>query len=116
MGKIISIFGPYLADARAKAGLTQEELAKELGVGRVTLTGWENQVRIKVDDNLQKLIKKVLNVDANVLTYVPHGTSPETEVYKNLAAERMERINDLKEQVQRLKDELDECKSGRKKK
>jgi hypothetical protein len=33
------------------------------------------------------------------------------EVYKNLAIERMNRIEDLKEQVQSLKKELAECKS-----
>ena len=37
-------FGEKLKDARLKAELTQEAVAKQLGVSRQSLSNWENEV------------------------------------------------------------------------
>ena len=36
--------GQKLKEARISAGLKQEELAKQLGVSRQTVSSWENEV------------------------------------------------------------------------
>lgn len=40
--------GPQLAELRRSVGVGQEELARRLGVHRVSLSGWENAASVDV--------------------------------------------------------------------
>jgi DNA-binding transcriptional regulator YiaG len=40
--------GPELAELRRSVGVGQEELARRLGVHRVSLSGWENAAAVDV--------------------------------------------------------------------
>lgn len=55
-----------LKEARINAGLTQENLAEEIGVAKSTLSGYENGNREPTMLTISKLMK-VLKVDANFL-------------------------------------------------
>jgi transcriptional regulator with XRE-family HTH domain len=113
---IFIISGTALKQARrAKEGLTQQNVADSLGIERTTYTNWEGKKKLEITAKQMETIKKVLGVAEHVLTNVSHetGTSgQELELYKQLAIERMERIEELKEQVQSLKKELAECRSS----
>jgi transcriptional regulator with XRE-family HTH domain len=116
VAKKISISGEALAKHRQKADLTQKELAEGqggLGITRVTLAGWEKQKTVEITEKQAKSLETLLSVSIDVLTNVPHETTSElVDLYRDLAAERLERINELKEQVQSLRKELADCKSG----
>lgn len=117
--KKISISGKSLAHYRDKAGYTQGELAEELGINRVTLTGWEGKESVTLTEKQASILTSLLKVTTIDLTNVPHETRNDGEmlkVYKELATERMYRIEELKQQVQSLRDELAECRSPVKKK
>ena len=46
-----------IKEAREKAGLTQQDLANELGVGQSTVAMWETQKSLQRTDKLQALAK-----------------------------------------------------------
>lgn len=50
-----SQIGKRIRKLRLEMGLTQEELANKIGVDRVTVTAYENGLRIPKDDTKQKL-------------------------------------------------------------
>ena len=60
-GPDAATFGDRLAAARDAAGLTQDQLAKRLGVKPKTLRGWENDVSEPRANKLQ-MMAGVLNV------------------------------------------------------
>lgn len=113
MKKNIFISGKALTQARVDAGLIQDDLAQKLGVSRATVNNWEKKQSVKIDERTLNLLENILKVNSGVLTNVSHETNTELELYKQLAIERMERIEELKEQVQSLKKELAECRSGK---
>lgn len=59
-------FGQRLKAARKAAGMTQQEIARQLGLTQKTISGYENG---RLDPSLQKLMQlcKVLNVSPNEL-------------------------------------------------
>lgn len=59
-------FGDNLKKARLEKGLTQEELAKMIGVAKSTLTGYERGNR-EPDVLKIKKLAKILDIDANTL-------------------------------------------------
>ena len=59
-------FGNRLREARLHRGLTQEKLAKEIGVAKSTLTGYEKGNR-EPDISKIKRILEILDVDADYL-------------------------------------------------
>lgn len=54
-GELMSIFSDRLAELRKKRGLTQQQIADELSVNRVTYTNWEKGNREPSFENLIKL-------------------------------------------------------------
>lgn len=58
--------GDKVKELRERAGLTQEELAGEMGVQRNTVWRWENKKANLKADNIQRLAS-VLNIDASEL-------------------------------------------------
>lgn len=60
------IFGKRLKEARQKKGLTQEELAKQIGVAKSTLTGYEKGNREPDFFKIKKLTE-ILDVNADYL-------------------------------------------------
>lgn len=59
-------FGDRLREARLRRGLTQEKLAKEIGVAKSTLTGYEKGNR-EPDISKIRRILEILDVDADYL-------------------------------------------------
>ena len=47
-----------LTDFREREGLSQDDLAKLIGVSRETITRWENGTRNPDEDKLQKIAKE----------------------------------------------------------
>ena len=56
--------GTSLAEARRKAGLTQERVAEKLGVSRQTISKWENNQALPDAYNL-KILSKVLGASVD---------------------------------------------------
>lgn len=50
----MSVFSDRLAELRKKRGLTQQQIADELSVNRVTYTNWEKGNR---EPNLENVVK-----------------------------------------------------------
>lgn len=50
----MSVFSDRLAEIRKKRGLTQQQIADELSVNRVTYTNWEKGNR---EPNLENVVK-----------------------------------------------------------
>lgn len=69
-------FGDRVAGAREQAGLTQESLAKHLGVKLTTLRGWEDDLSEPRANRLQ-MLSGVLNVSLRWLLN-GEGDGPET--------------------------------------
>lgn len=59
-------FGDRLRDARLQKGLTQEQLAKQIGVAKSTLTGYEKGNREPDVFKIKKILE-VLEVDSDYL-------------------------------------------------
>ena len=60
-GPETSTFGDRLAAARENAGMTQQKLARRLGVRTATLEGWENDVS-EPRANKLTMLSGILNV------------------------------------------------------
>jgi len=58
--------GTALRTKRKQMGLTQDALAKELGVTNVTVSRWETEAR-KIDDDLLPQVSAYLNLPRDVL-------------------------------------------------
>jgi transcriptional regulator with XRE-family HTH domain len=107
----LTAYGPTLAKYREDARLTQEQLAVELGITRVTLAGWEGQVEVKLTEEQVKTLKTLLRLDdPNVLTIVPHGTEKQDvldhPVIRSLVVQSdyiMKRVTELEEENKKLK-------------
>lgn len=62
----MSIFSDRLAELRKKRGLTQQQIADELSVNRVTYTNWEKGNREPSLENVVKLAN-ILDVTTDYL-------------------------------------------------
>ncbi len=60
-------FNEKVRDARIKAGLSQEELAKRIGVSLRTITNYEVQDRYPKKREVYSKLAEALNVDINYL-------------------------------------------------
>lgn len=68
-------FGERLRDARIEKGLTQQELAQQIGVAKSTLTGYEKGNREPDVYKIKKIIK-ALDIDAEYLIVGDKKNSP----------------------------------------
>lgn len=59
-------FGQKLAQLREDKGLSQEQLAEQLGVSRQTISNWENN-KVSPDVNMAAQICRFFDVDMNAL-------------------------------------------------
>ena len=66
-----NLFSQRLKEARIKNGLTQEQLAKEVGYNKSAICDWETRGKEPNFDILLKLVK-ILNVSADYLIGVPN--------------------------------------------
>ena len=94
-------FGDRLREARLQKGLTQEQLAKQIGVAKSTLTGYEKGNR-EPDVFKIKRILEVLDLDSDYLLGVSRQTRPKEdglsdtfEKYARLNSEPKELVDDL---------------------
>ena len=60
-------FGKRLRELRENRGLTQDELAKELGVTKGAVSNWEKNVRKPKSTEMMEAIADFFNVDMNYL-------------------------------------------------
>lgn len=60
-------FGEKVRDARVKAGLSQEDLAKKIGVSLRTITNYEVQERYPKKREVYSKLAEALSVDINYL-------------------------------------------------
>jgi transcriptional regulator with XRE-family HTH domain len=58
--------GTALRTKRKQMGLTQDALAKELGVTNVTVSRWETEAR-RIDDELLPMVSERLGIPRDVL-------------------------------------------------
>ena len=86
-------FGQRMADARQRAGLTQTELAKKLGVTQQVIAAWERRV-IALRPNQIKALAQAINTTADYLIGV-------TESWKG-AKGPSGKVRQVFEQVSRL--------------
>lgn len=110
----LQIYGPALAECRVKAGLTQEELASELGITRVTLTGWESKTAVIITEKQAERLETLLKITRDVLTKVPHETNepyildhPLIKAMVDQSKYIMERVRDLEDENKRLRGDKD---------
>ena len=64
--KEVGIFAERLKDLRIDKGLSLMQLSKEIGVSDITISRWENQLRIPNIESLI-LLAKYFNVTADYL-------------------------------------------------
>ncbi|WP_111731807.1 helix-turn-helix domain-containing protein [Roseovarius amoyensis] len=101
-------FGDRVAGARERAGMSQSELAKRLGVKLKTLKGWENDLS-EPRANKLSMMAGLLNVS---LLWLLSGegdgpTSPEDEgELSRDVADLLTEIRDIRAQLSRSTDRL----------
>ena len=110
-----STFGDRVAGAREQAGMTQQQLAKRLGVRLATLRAWENDLS-EPRANRLSIMAGLLNVSMMWLMNGegegvdgPHETAPLSDDMRSLLTEIRELRGDLlarSEQVWRLEKRL----------
>ena len=101
-------FGDRVAGAREAIGLSQEDLARRLGVKLKTIHGWENDLTEPRANKLQ-MLAGVLNVSIMwLLTGEGHGLDEpaEAEMYSHDLTEIFAEIRALKGQLGRTADQL----------
>lgn len=102
-------FGDRLAAARDKAGMTQKELAKRLGVKAGTLRGWEEDLSEPRANKLQ-MVAGLLNVSLTwLLNGEGAGVAAPDEDGAELSADVtaiLTEIRDVRGQMTRLTDRL----------
>lgn len=72
-------FGERLREMRLQKGLTQEQLAQQIGVAKSTLTGYEKGNREPDVFKIKRLLE-VLDIDSDYLLGVSRDTEPEREI------------------------------------
>lgn len=107
----LTTFGDRLAGARETAGMTQEELAQNLGVRLTTIEDWENDVS-EPRSNRMSMMAGVMNVSLSwLLTGKGDGPSEpqtsmgKTQILTELRNIRARMLTSL-EQLGRLEDML----------
>ena len=94
-------FGDRLAAARELAGLSQEELAGQLGVKLKSLRDWENDVNDPRANRLQ-MLSGILNVSISwLLTGTGEGLGAETPDLSDRA-----RLTEIVSEIQALQAEM----------
>ncbi len=68
--------GKRLRRARRETGLTDDQLAEELGVEVSTLRAWELEVETPSDEQLQRLAELV-NMDGETLSHLAASPAPQ---------------------------------------
>ena len=100
-------FGDRVAGARERAGMTQTDLAKRLGVKLKTLKAWENDLS-EPRANKLSMMAGLLNVSLLWLLS-GEGEAPEAPAEEQLSpdvAEVLSEIRDLRAQLTRAGDRL----------
>lgn len=103
-------FGDKLREARLQKGLTQEQLAQQIGVAKSTLTGYEKGNR-EPDVFKIKRILEILEVDSDYLLGVSRepeqkeAIENEPEGYTLLNAESKKIVDTLVVQLLELQDQ-----------
>jgi XRE family transcriptional regulator len=82
-----------LKELRKKEGLTQEELAKEIGVSKITILRWENGERQIKPDKIQQLADYFMVSKAYLLGYSDYKTPSREDLNQNSFKENF--INSL---------------------
>lgn len=82
-----------LKELRKKEGLTQEELAKEIGVSKITILRWENGERQIKPDKIEQLTNHFMVNEAYLLGYSDYKTPSREDLNQNSFKENF--INSL---------------------
>lgn len=95
-------FGDRLAAARDAVGLSQEDLARRLGIKLKTIRAWEDDLSEPRANRLQ-MVAGILNVSIRwLLTGEGAGlTTPEPEAIPESVADLLVELRDVKGQIQR---------------
>lgn len=78
-------FGDRLREARISKGMTQEQLAREIGVAKSTLTGYEKGNREPDLFKIKRIIE-ALDIDAEYLFDIKNSSSVSEELDEETAA------------------------------
>lgn len=100
------ISGQKLAFFRERKGLTQEDLADSLRISRATMVTWEGKDRVKIKQEVLKLLEKVLNITAKDLTKDNSETKEGDLLDHPLVKSLKDQIDLQKEYIAVLKDEI----------
>ena len=94
-------FGDRLAAAREAQGITQEALARRLGVELASLEGWENDLR-KPRANRLSMLSGILDVSMSwLLTGEGQGVDPDASVAAPEMSEMLNELRVLRAEMQR---------------
>ena len=94
-------FGDRLAAARDAQGITQETLARRLGVELASLEGWENDVR-EPRANRLSMLSGILDVSMSwLLTGEGQGVEPDASVTAPEVSELLNELRVLRAEMQR---------------
>jgi transcriptional regulator with XRE-family HTH domain len=105
---ILLISGKALKNARkAITGLTQANVAEAIGIKRETYTNWEAREFIETDRKTVEILKTLLKVSEDVITYVPHETNRKSDTADDpLVKSFVEQIQLQKDMIELLKAEI----------
>ena len=98
---LAAVIARNIKKARLNAGLTQDQLAKKMGISKNTISGYENGVSMPKVEFLYPLMD-ALNVDANYI----YGVDS-TEVSMNLTLHECELISAYRSQQEAVQQSID---------
>lgn len=112
-------FGDRLREARLQKGLTQEQLARQIGVAKSTLTGYEKGNR-EPDVFKIKRILEILDIDSDYLLGVSRKSSIDSTIPTDEQIDLLNKISNIdeadKDLLERIIDVILETRSKKKKK
>jgi len=108
--EIAKKIGKKIKACRVEKRLSQEELAKKVGVGASQISKWESGAQIPRADKLLEL-DSVLNLIARILAEYEKPSYEEESTDELVPGEMNKQIKYLQEEVSLLRKEINEIKS-----
>ena len=103
---MLDVLHTRIRDAREKAGLTQEEMADRIGIGRTTYINFENGQTNLFSKNLHKMVA-VLGVSEEELLFGPRPDQGLLDEISGWEVRKQQFIDDYENRLAELREQLE---------